>query len=148
MKLSTKARYGLRIMLDVARHGTCDYVSMRDISQRQDISLKYVEKLLRELKNAGFITSKLGAHGGYTMALAAENISVGDVVTAMEGRINLVDCWLKGSECPRHADCLTCLLWAKVSAQIVETLGVTTLADLLSGGTNLCEADSAFRELY
>ena len=92
MKLSTKGRYGLRALIDLAQYGEQEAVSIQSISARQQISDSYLEQLVRKLKKAGLVTSVRGAQGGYRLARPAEEISVGDVLRALEGSIEAVSC--------------------------------------------------------
>ena len=146
MKLHTRTRYGLRILLDIAEYSEHTPVTIRDTAHRQQISPKYVEKLCRELKKAGYLESRLGSRGGYMLACPPEQIRVGEVVVAMEGGFELVDCWLRGTTCPRHTDCLACSLWGRISTLIAESLQEVSLADLLRNSSKLRDAASEFRE--
>ncbi len=101
MKLSTKGRYGLRALIDLALYGEKEAVSIQSISARQMISDSYLEQLVRKLKKAGLVTSVRGAQGGYRLAKPAQEISVGDVLRALEGSIEAVSC---GDE--NNANCL------------------------------------------
>ena len=91
-ELSTKGRYGLRALIDLAQYGEKEAVSIQSISARQQISDSYLEQLVRKLKKAGLVTSLRGAQGGYRLAKPAEEISVGDVLRALEGSIEAVSC--------------------------------------------------------
>lgn len=92
MKLSTKGRYGLRAIVDIAVFGEKEPAAVSAISERQDISIRYLEQLLSKLKKAGLVKSIRGAQGGYVLAGNAEDISVGDVLRALEGDLTPVDC--------------------------------------------------------
>lgn len=92
MKLSTKGRYGLRAMIDLASHEEEGAVSIASISERQNISESYLEQLVRPLRKAGFIESVRGAGGGYVLAKPADSISVGDVLRVLEGGLEAVTC--------------------------------------------------------
>lgn len=113
MKLSTKGRYGLRAMIDLASHEEEGAVSIASISERQNISESYLEQLVRPLRKAGFIESVRGAGGGYVLAKPADSISVGDVLRVLEGGLEAVTCsvneGLGGCRCGRflrHAFCV------------------------------------------
>ena len=95
MKLSTKGRYGLRAMIDLASHEEEGAVSIASISERQNISESYLEQLVRPLRKAGFIESVRGAGGGYVLAKPADSISVGDVLRVLEGGLEAVTCSMK-----------------------------------------------------
>ena len=92
MKLSTKGRYGLRALIDLAQNGGEQPVSITSISTRQDISERYLEQLMSMLKKAGIVRSVRGAGGGYVLVKRLEDISVGDVLRALEGSLEPVDC--------------------------------------------------------
>ena len=97
MKLSTKGRYGLRAMIDLASHEEEGAVSIASISERQNISESYLEQLVRPLRKAGFIESVRGAGGGYVLAKPADSISVGDVLRVLEGGLEAVTCSVSAS---------------------------------------------------
>ena len=92
MKLSTKGRYGLRALIDLALYSDEEAVSIQSISNRQNISDSYLEQLMRKLKKAGLVVSERGAQGGYRLAKPADEISVGDVLRALEGSLEAVSC--------------------------------------------------------
>ncbi len=137
MKLTTRSRYGTRMILDMALHDGNGPVRIKDIAARQGVSVKYLEKLVRELKQAGFVRSRRGPRGGHELARPLEAISVGDIVRALEGDLSLVECEAEaGVPCPRQADCLTREVWADAARAMHERLDAITLADLVarSGG--------------
>lgn len=119
--------------LDIAQNGAESPVRISDIAQRQGVSVKYLEKLIRELKQAGFIRSKRGPRGGHMLAKGPEEISVGEIVRVLEGDISLVECQTNESTCPRFGECITRNLWVKASDAMYDTLNKITLADLLQG---------------
>ena len=133
MKLTTRSRYGTRMILDMAMHGQNGPVRIKDIAARQGVSVKYLEKLVRELKNAGFVRSRRGPHGGHELALPLEAISVGDIVRALEGDLSLVECDGSDGLCPRSAACLTRGVWMDAARAMHEKLDSITLADLVAG---------------
>ncbi len=137
MKLTTRSRYGTRMLLDIAIHGNHQPVSIKDIASRQAISVKYLEKLIRALRNAGYITSTLGAHGGYQLARPADEILVGDVVYALEEFEAHSDCDEGTPCCPRIAVCLTRSIWEEAAKAMHRKLNTFTLADLMRDAT-LC----------
>ena len=92
MKLSTKGRYGLRAMIDLAMYGVEDAVALSAVSERQGISISYLEQLIAKLKKAGIVNSIRGAQGGYMLAKKPEEISVGEILRVLEGNLNPVDC--------------------------------------------------------
>ncbi|MDP2853459.1 MAG: Rrf2 family transcriptional regulator [Smithellaceae bacterium] len=131
MKLSTKGRYGVRLMLDLAAHYGERPVFLREISEREDISEKYLWHLINPLKSAGLINSTRGAHGGYALAKAPSDITVKDIFEVVEGPICLVDCVGKPAACKRSDFCIAHDLWGDASRVLAETLAKTTLASLL-----------------
>ncbi|MGD9179754.1 MAG: Rrf2 family transcriptional regulator, partial [Desulfobacterales bacterium] len=105
MKLSTRSRYGARILVDLARHKDQGPVQIGEISKRQDISVKYLEQLIRPLKKANLVTSVRGPKGGHLLAEKPENISLGQVVRLFEGQSDLVECVSFPEKCPMSDDC-------------------------------------------
>ncbi len=131
MKLSTKTRYGIRAMLEIAACYGQGPLQLKLVSERQDISIKYLEQLVAILKSAAMLHSVRGAKGGYVLAKPPEKIKLAEIVTALEGAINTVECVEKKDYCTRAADCATRQVWAKVQNAINEVLNGITLADLL-----------------
>ena len=132
MKLSTKGRYGLRALLDIAQNsGDGEIVSIQSIARRQDISESYLEQLIRKLKTAGFLNSVRGAGGGYVLAKEPQEITVGDVLRALEGSIKAVNCGGEIMECERADLCVTRLVWERVNSAIEEAVDGITLRMLL-----------------
>jgi Rrf2 family protein len=117
--------------LDIAQNGATSPVRISDIAQRQGVSVKYLEKLIRELKQAGFIRSKRGPRGGHMLAKEPGEITVGEIVRVLEGDISLVECRTDRSTCPRFADCVTRNLWVQASEAMYDRLNAITLDDLL-----------------
>lgn len=134
MKLTTRSRYGTRMILDMALNGQDGPVRIKDVAARQGVSVKYLEKLVRELKQAGFVRSRRGPRGGHELAKPLEAITVGAIVRALEGDFSLVECDGDGSGagCPRVADCLTRSVWAEAAKAMHERLDAITLADLVA----------------
>ncbi len=131
MKLSTRSRYGTRMVLDIALNSHGGPVRISDISKRQGVSVKYLEKLIRPLKQAGFIKSKRGPRGGHTLSDNPENIAVGAVVRAMEGEMALTECAKDASVCPISADCLTRRVWIEATKAMLDRLDAITFKDLM-----------------
>jgi len=131
MKLSTKGRYGVRLMLDLAAHYGERPVLLREISQREDISEKYLWHLITPLKSAGLIHATRGAHGGYELAKAPSEITVKDIFEVVEGPICLVDCMENPATCKRSDFCVARDLWGDASKALAESLEKTTLASLV-----------------
>lgn len=133
MKLTTRSRYGTRMILDMALNGHNGPVRIKEIAARQGVSVKYLEKLVRELKDAGFVRSRRGPRGGHELDKPLESISVGDIVRTLEGDLSLVECNGAGGPCPRQADCLTRGVWIEAARAMHEKLDSITLADLVAG---------------
>ena len=131
MKLSTRSRYGVRMMADLAENFGKKPVFLKDIAKREEISEKYLSIIVIPLRGAGLIQSTRGAHGGYTLAKRPEEISVQDIFDALEGKICLVDCVENPQECPRVGICPTRDIWSVLGEKIRETLNSVTLADLV-----------------
>jgi len=110
MRITTKSRYGTRMVLDIALHGQGGPVPISDIAQRQGISEKYLEKLINELKKAGLITSRRGVGGGHSLARPASRITAGDIVRALEKSETLAPCSDCG-ECTAAGQCMTRGIW-------------------------------------
>lgn len=132
MKLSTKGRYGLRALIDLAAHGQEEAVSITSIAARQDISEAYLEQLMRSLRKAGLIESVRGAGGGYRLAKSAEQISVGDALRALEGDLKAVACpAFYGEEgCAGSDRCVTKYVWKKVNEAIEQTVDSIRISEL------------------
>ena len=125
MILTTKSRYGTRLILDLALYARNDPVRLSEISRRQGISLKYLEKLISKLKKAGFVKSTRGLYGGYMLAKPAEKISVGDIVKVLEGTDSIIDCAERDnvcSVCSRAGKCLTRWIWSEASTAMFKKL--------------------------
>lgn len=133
MKLSTKGRYGLRAMIDLALYGDTEPVSIASIAARQHISESYLEQLIAKLRRAGLVTSVRGAAGGYVPGRPAEEISVGDVLRALEGSLDPVDCpGLSGeSGCEGSDICVTKYVWKRINESINRTVDEISLRDLV-----------------
>lgn len=132
MKLSTKGRYGLRALVDLAVHES-DAVSIQSIAERQGISESYLEQLVRLLKKAGLVTSVRGAGGGYRLARPASDISVGDVLRALEGNLDAVSCaaFQEDQSCEGADYCVTKYVWKKVNDAIAQTVDGIRLEELV-----------------
>lgn len=137
MKLSTKGRYGLRAVLDLAMHAEEEAVALSSIAERQSISISYLEQLIAKLKKAGIVNSIRGAQGGYVLAKEKKDISVGDILRALEGDLNPVNCSeLTGgeSQCNGSDLCVTKYVWKRISDSINNTVDEITLAELVEEG--------------
>ena len=130
MKISTKGRYGLRIMLDLASHSADRLRLIRDIAHSEQISEKYVSRLVIELRRAGMVTSIRGARGGLRIAKRPEEITLLEIVEAMEGPLAIVECVETADICPRSSFCETRKVWRQLNSDIRELMGKVTLADI------------------
>ncbi|NLF12244.1 MAG: Rrf2 family transcriptional regulator [Anaerolineaceae bacterium] len=135
IRISTRGRYALRALLDVARHDGDGPVSRQAIAGRQEISAAYVAQLFRHLQSAGLVEGVKGPGGGYRLGREAASITVADVVRAVEGPVALVACVLAECEethpCRRADGCVTHLLWRQVSEAVTDMLNAVTLQDLV-----------------
>ena len=133
MKISTRGRYGTRMMLDLAAHHDQGPTPLREIAKRQDLSVKYLEQLIIPLKAAGYIRSVRGARGGYTLARKPDKISVGQIIKVLEGGLSLVNCVEDPKVCERERNCPTRDIWLRMSERLMEELSSLTLSDVLDG---------------
>lgn len=131
MKLSTKGRYGTRFMIRLALAGQDAVCTLKEIAQEEDISEKYLWQIARGLKDAGYIHAAPGAHGGYRLARAPSSLSLGDILTALEGDLALVDCVSTPGTCRRSTDCVAHGVWLEVTVKIREILDSIHLDDLV-----------------
>jgi len=132
MKLSTRSRYGARMVLDIARYGGNGPVRIRDISSRRGLSEKYLDKLLRDLKKSGIVKSKRGPGGGNMLARPPELITIGEVVRILEGNIDLSACVDAPGSCARSAACPTRRIWSAATRAFHAVLDSYTVADLMN----------------
>jgi Rrf2 family protein len=130
MKLSTKGRYGVRLMIDLASHYWEGPVLLREISEREEISEKYLWHLINPLKAAGLVTATRGAHGGYILAKPPFQITMKEILQVLEGNMCLVDCVEKPSTCNRVPGCSARDMWSEIADGIDRILTTTTLADM------------------
>jgi Rrf2 family protein len=133
MKLSTRSRYGARILVDLARHNGQGPVQIGEISKRQDISVKYLEQLIRPLKQASMVTSVRGPKGGHLLAKKPEEITLGQIVRLFEGQSELVECISHPEKCSMSDDCQVRLAWKDATRVLYEKLDSTTISDLMKG---------------
>jgi Rrf2 family protein len=139
MKLSTRSRYGARILVDLARNNDQGPVQIGEISKRQEISVKYLEQLIRPLKKAKLVTSVRGPKGGHLLREKPENITLGQIVRLFEGQTDLVECVSFPEKCAMSDDCQVRLAWRDATRVLYEKLDSTTIANLLNG--NYSEED-------
>jgi Rrf2 family protein len=134
VKLSTKGRYGLRAMIDLAIHSKENQVSIKSISERQEISENYLERIIALLKKAGYVKSTRGAQGGYMLTKKPDQISVGNILRALEGDLNPVDCSLTNDDkvCSESSLCVTKFVWKRISDSINDVVDNISLQDLVN----------------
>lgn len=143
MKLSTKGRYGLRAMLDLALYSKEANVPISSIAERQCISENYLEQLIAKLKKAGLVMSTRGVQGGYALAKAEEEITVGDILRALEGDLTPVECSLlkEDLQCEGENNCVTKYVWKKINDSINQVVDHMTLKDLVDDSVRLNGTD-------
>lgn len=131
MLISTKGRYALRVLIDLAEYQTDAYLPLKEVAERQDISEKYLESIIKALVKGGVVTGTRGKGGGYRLSKTPERINVGDVLELVEGSLAPVSCLEDGSApCPRMALCRTLEFWRGLDETISEYLRRFTIADL------------------
>ena len=132
--ISTKGRYALRVMLDLAEHEDAGCIPLKDAAERQEISKKYLEIIVRELVSAGFVSGVSGKGGGYRLCRRPEDYTVGEILERMEGSLVTVACLAEGAApCPRAARCRTLPLWAEYDKLTHDFFYGKRLSDLLDG---------------
>ena len=144
MKLSTRSRYGVRLMLDLALHADEGPVRLGSVAQRQGIGVKYLEQIIIALKKADYVTSVRGPKGGHLLTRPPEEITVGEIVGLLEGGLKLVKCVQYPEECVRSSSCVTRILWMEATEAIRERLDAITFRELMnrsSGSVDSKECD-------
>ena len=131
MKLSTRTRYAVRAIIELAQNDSNKPLQLKIIAERQDISVKYLEQLMAVLRSAGFVRSIRGSKGGYVLAKAPNEIKLNDVMHRLEGTVAMVECVENDDYCSRSADCAARYLWIQVEQAIDKVLGAITLQDLV-----------------
>ena len=131
MKISTKGRYALRLMIDIAQHCNEKPVSIKEAAKRQNISDKYLEQIISILNNAGYVKSIRGPHGGYLLKKAPKDYTVGMILRLTEGSLAPVACVEDEDTCDKMNDCATVLVWKKMNEAINQVVDSITLADLV-----------------
>ena len=144
MKLSTRARYGLKALIDLGLHCETEAVSIQSIAGRQNISDSYLEQLMAKLKKAGLVESTRGAGGGYRLGRPAEEISVGDVLRALEGNLEPVECagLDPEGECKGADSCVTKYVWKRINDSINQTVDEIWLNQLVTESKCLGHTDN------
>lgn len=135
MRVSTKGRYALRIMIDLAENDNGGYIRLKDISERQDITLKYLEQIMPLLTRAGYVRSYRGNNGGYMLARKPEEYTAGEILRTTEGSMAPIPCIEDNpNRCPRSNRCATLSFWEGLWKTINEYTDGFTLADLMKDG--------------
>lgn len=138
MKISTKGRYALRIMVDLAEHNSGAYIRLKDISERQGITLKYMEQIMPMLTKAGYVKSYRGNNGGYALAKSAEDYIVGDILRTTEGSLVPIPCLADAqNQCERREQCTTLSFWNGLNKVINDYIDSYTLADLVNSQSGM-----------
>lgn len=133
MKISTKGRYALRLLVDLGYYGADDeYISVKTVSKRQDISEKYLEQIIAQLSKAGYVKSIRGAQGGYRLAKEPEEYTVGMILRLIEGNLSSVSCLENNpNKCRRCNQCVTIDVWQQINDAVNDVIDHITLKDLL-----------------
>lgn len=144
MMISTKGRYALRVMLDLADHNTGEYIPLKDIAHRQEISVKYLENILASLSRVNLVDAARGKGGGYRLAKASADYSAGEIIRLAEGSLASVSC-LKGEKkgCEKAGHCRALPLWQGLDQVIDQYLDSYSLADLQKQQAELEAAEAA-----
>ncbi|MCP4574516.1 MAG: Rrf2 family transcriptional regulator [bacterium] len=132
MKINTRVRYGLRAILQVAAQYGKDPVPVSAISESQEISGKYLEQVVGALRRSGLVESRKGVRGGYSLSRAPEEVTLWDIISALDPHTSLVDCVLEPEVCDRSDSCLTRSIWTLLSQRMQEFWTSYTLADLIA----------------
>ncbi|MCL0081202.1 Rrf2 family transcriptional regulator [Peptococcaceae bacterium] len=148
MKLSTKGRYGLKAMFDLALHYGDIPIPLKVVAERQCVSENYLEQLIAVLRKAGMVNSVRGAQGGYVLAKKPEQITVGDIIRVMEGSIAPLDCVKEGEavDCIQFEHCVSRNVWLRVRDSITDVLDTTTLADMCREAEGLKNKEQGIRK--
>lgn len=132
MKISTRGRYALRLMLDLAMASPEEFVTIKSIAERQEISEKYLEQIITSLSRSGFVKSARGAQGGYKLSKPAEEYTVGMILRLIEGNLVPVACMEDSpNQCPRSEQCATLDIWKQIDDAVNNVIDNVTLADLV-----------------
>ena len=140
MRLSTRSRYGVRAVFDIAYHGGGEGVQIKDIARRQEISPRYLEQIFQKLRDASILISKRGPMGGYSLAKSPDEIKVGDIIRVTEGVLDPVFCVnpeKSGKDCDRIAECVTRLIWKEAGEKLEAIFESITIYDLCKKAESL-----------
>lgn len=129
MKISTRGRYALRVMIDLAEHNSGEFIPLSDIAQRQNISEKYLESIISILSKSAIVSGRRGKGGGYKLSRAPENYTIGEILRLTEGSLSPVSC-VDGEFCAKKSECKTYPVWKGLAKVINEYLDGVTIADL------------------
>ena len=136
--ISTKGRYALRVMIDLAEHNNGSYIPLKDIAARQEISKKYLEVIVKDMVSQGLLTGASGKGGGYQLCKSPEDYTAGEIIEAVEGSFAPVACLAPGAEpCPRAAECKTLPMWKEYHQLVHDFFYGKTLAELAQTEDNL-----------
>lgn len=132
MKISTKGRYALKIMIDLAQHNDGEYISLKEIAARQDISIKYLETIISLLNKAGFVESLRGKSGGYRLTRSPKEYTAGSILKISEGSLAPVSCLSDETEkCEKAGECVSLPLWRNLDKVVDDYLESVTLKELI-----------------
>ena len=131
MKISTKGQYALQMMLDLAVNDTGEYITIKSIAKRQNLSEKYLEQIINVLSKAGYVKSVRGAKGGYRLSNSPRFYTVGMILRTIEGSLAPLSCIENSGDCSKVEECILCGLWKKINDSINEVIDHVTLEDLL-----------------
>ena len=131
MMISTRGRYALRVMIDLAEHATGTFTPLKEVAQRQDISQKYLESIMSNLSKSGFVEGAQGKGGGYRLSRAPEDYKVGEILRLTEGSLAPVECVDGEGDCSRADRCVTIEVWRALKEAIDNVVDSITLADLV-----------------
>ncbi|MGC9312586.1 MAG: RrF2 family transcriptional regulator [Sediminispirochaetaceae bacterium] len=131
MKYSTRTRYGLRFLVYLAMYGRDRYVQLSEVERHEEISLRYLEQIIRMLKPTGILVSQRGKYGGYQLAKQPEEIVMADIVENLEGDLAPIACLGPNRECARHVDCPTLPMWKELQEVLLSYLRKKTLQDIV-----------------
>ena len=131
MKISTKGRYALRMMLDLAEHKDDGYISLKDVAERQNISKNYLDQIMMLLKKSNFLKATRGYQGGYKLAKEPSSYSVGDILRLTEGELSPVPCLENEEECERSIDCMAFSVWKGLEDVMLKYLDNLTLQEII-----------------
>ena len=142
MKISTKGRYALRMLLDLAMHQADGFIALKDIAQRQNVSKKYLEQIVPLLNKSGLLRTNRGFQGGYMLSRQASEYTVGEILRLTEGSLAPIAC-LDAPEntCPRQSDCITLPMWEGLYSVISDYLDNITLQDMIDNFNSSCGGD-------